>query len=440
MKVAALSLEQAPPISVPLRFFLSVPVFGVLAGGLLAWVGADALASRWTPAMLAVAHLLGLGVLGMAMIGALFQLLPVLAGVPVARARGLAGAVHVAWLIGAIALPLGLWDGSAAWIRLALVALALAGGGVLAVIGRGLWLARSQHASVRGLRLALLGLAATLALGLVLAAGHGFRQLPLPRVPWTDVHVAFAWLGWVASLIAAVALQVVPMFQMTPEYPPALQRWLAGVVLAALALAAALAPLTTRWIWALAPAVLALSLFAATTLRLLARRRRKRGDASLIFWRLGMASGLAAAAAWLALPWLPPAAGGDPALWPGLLFFAGFSISVLCAMLYKIVPFLVFLHLQQRIGASPALRQREFPPSMNAVLSPAAASAHLYLHALALAIFAIALLVPGPWLRLAGLTWATAFATLGWNLGQALRRYRAQQQRLDGLEASSGDA
>lgn len=34
-----------------------------------------------------------------------------------------------------------------------------------------------------------------------------------------------------------------------------------------------------------------------------------------------------------------------------VLFIAGFALSVMCGMLYEIVPFLAFLHLQQRIGA-----------------------------------------------------------------------------------------
>jgi hypothetical protein len=43
-----LSFEQAPPISVPFRFFLTAPLFGMAAGLLLLWQGPAALASRWT--------------------------------------------------------------------------------------------------------------------------------------------------------------------------------------------------------------------------------------------------------------------------------------------------------------------------------------------------------------------------------------------------------
>lgn len=46
---ASLSLDQAPPISVPFRFFLTAPLFIFCAGLLLLIYGPDALISRWSP-------------------------------------------------------------------------------------------------------------------------------------------------------------------------------------------------------------------------------------------------------------------------------------------------------------------------------------------------------------------------------------------------------
>ncbi|MCK7498192.1 MAG: hypothetical protein MZW92_51665 [Comamonadaceae bacterium] len=48
-----IAFDQAPPIAVPLRFFLTAPLFGCLAGLLIAWSGGDVLASRWSGAALA---------------------------------------------------------------------------------------------------------------------------------------------------------------------------------------------------------------------------------------------------------------------------------------------------------------------------------------------------------------------------------------------------
>ena len=59
---AGLPFEQAPPVSLPLRFFLTAPLFLLAAAGLIV-LSPDALASRWTPQALALTHALTLGFL-----------------------------------------------------------------------------------------------------------------------------------------------------------------------------------------------------------------------------------------------------------------------------------------------------------------------------------------------------------------------------------------
>ena len=80
---AALSFEQAPPLTVPIRFFATAPWFGVAAGLLLLWQGPEALASRWSPATMALTHLMTAGLMLQGMCGALLQFVPVEAGEPV---------------------------------------------------------------------------------------------------------------------------------------------------------------------------------------------------------------------------------------------------------------------------------------------------------------------------------------------------------------------
>ena len=71
MNSAQLSLDQAPPFSVPLRFFVTAPLFAIAAALVLLWYGPAALDSRWTPAVLAITHLMTLGFVVMVMSGAL---------------------------------------------------------------------------------------------------------------------------------------------------------------------------------------------------------------------------------------------------------------------------------------------------------------------------------------------------------------------------------
>ena len=64
-----LQLTRSPPFSVPLRFFLTAPLFGIAAAALIAWGGGEALVGRWSPQVLAITHLLTLGFMAMVMIG-----------------------------------------------------------------------------------------------------------------------------------------------------------------------------------------------------------------------------------------------------------------------------------------------------------------------------------------------------------------------------------
>lgn len=103
---ALLSYDQSPPITAPFRFFLTAPVFGVLAGLLLVWSGPNAFLSRWTPEALALTHLITAGFMLQVMLGALIQVLPVVAGANMARPLLVASLVHAAITLGGLVLPL----------------------------------------------------------------------------------------------------------------------------------------------------------------------------------------------------------------------------------------------------------------------------------------------------------------------------------------------
>ena len=100
----ALSFEQAPPISVPYRFFLTAPLFGVVAGLLLTWFGPAALASRWSSGALAMTHLLVVDFMLQAMCGALLQFVAVAAGANIWRPQLVAAVVHPLITAGAVLL------------------------------------------------------------------------------------------------------------------------------------------------------------------------------------------------------------------------------------------------------------------------------------------------------------------------------------------------
>ncbi|HNB90459.1 MAG TPA: permease, partial [Plasticicumulans sp.] len=233
---AGLSYAASPPLALPLRWFLSVPVFGALAGGWLLWAGPAVMAGRWQPQALAYVHLLALGVLLSAMLGALIQLLPVLVGAPLRRAAPIAAGVQALLLPGIVLFAGGLGTGTAPLVRFgsALLLCALL---VYAAAALPAW-RRSPRSgeSARTIGWAGLSFLIAAALGFTLAAGHGWAGVPLLR-RLTDLHAGWALIGWVGLLVAAVAWQVVPMFSITAPYPLWLRTGLAPVSVAALGLA-----------------------------------------------------------------------------------------------------------------------------------------------------------------------------------------------------------
>ena len=351
MNATGLSFEQAPPVDVPLRFFLTAPGFLVLAAALLLWQGPEAFASRWLPAMLAATHLLTLGFMAQVMLGALLQMLPVVVGVVVPRPRLTAMLIHVPLTLGTLALIVAFLSGVSGWFQIAGWLLGLGFGVALTAIHLALWRAPVANGTVIALRCALGALLVTVGLGLLLGGYFGWGW-SLPVVALTNLHAVWGLVGWTVLLVAGVAYQVIPMFQMTPPYPSGFVRGFAPLM-TALLVAWSIFLLGGWETAALATGVmlaLGLVLFAAATLYLLARRRRKINDPTLTYWRISLVSLLAGALLWLATPWVPALAHAPQVeLLLGTLLIFGFAVAVINGMLYKIVPFLAWFHLQAQL-------------------------------------------------------------------------------------------
>lgn len=419
---ALLSLEQTPPLAVPLRFFLTAPLFGVAAALLALWIGPGHMGSRWQPGVLAFTHLLTLGYLAMVMFGALFQLLPVLVGVRLRWPLPTARAIHLLLVLGTLLLVTAFITDADGWFAVAAVVLTLALGGFILVIGHALWNACSVHDTVCAMKLAVTSLGVTLLLGVLLVLAHVGSDFA-PRDLLIDLHLAWGLLGWVGLLLAGVAYQVVPMFQITAEYAPRLRRWLPWAVLLLL-IAWSLSFLhlpALAWLPGMGLAAV-FSVFALVTLQLQRRRLRRLPDVTVDFWYLGLACMLAAAGLWLLQQWLPQLMRTQWFhLWWGVLVLVGSGGAVISGMLYKIVPFLIWLHLNNRMQA--AGRWQGDLPTMRQVIAERQARHHLHLH-----LAATVLLLPGiVWPVLfypALLTLAAAFAVQWWNLLGAVRTYR----------------
>ncbi|MCX7174355.1 MAG: hypothetical protein NT159_10615 [Proteobacteria bacterium] len=420
-----LSFEQAPPISVPYRFFLTAPWFGVTAGLLLAWLGPDALESRWSPGALALSHLLTVGFMLQVMCGALLQFIPVATGGNVWRPRWVASLVHPIVAIAALCLAFGFALSQPLLIQIAVPLFAAGLGGFIAVVSFSLLRTPAHGMTIHVLRLALFGLAVTLILGIALASALGWQadgQASWSLVLISNVHAAWGLGAWALMLVIGVSYLVVPMFQLTPSYPAWLTRTVPFGILVAIGLWSLQlgvdGELVQSWLSVVAlGGMLLAGLYAGTTLWLQALRRRRLTDITFVFWRGAMLALLGFVASWIALE-VFPVLGEHPraAIWLGMLALPGVFVSVISGMLYKIVPFLNWLHLQ-RLGGLKVL-----PPNIKQMLAEKPMRRQMRLHFASLVLLLGAVLWP-PLTSLAGLSFAVSFLWLEWNLVGAVRRY-----------------
>lgn len=421
-----ISLDNAPPLAAPLRFFLTAPLFLALAGLLLAVAGPEIFASRWMPGTLAMVHLITIGFMLQIMVGALIQVLPVVAGADLRRPLLVAQLVHVGLTFGALLLAAGFLVGSPLLLKLAALLLAAGIGLFLANAAWALLGLTSTSPTIRGLKLSLLGLTGVAGLGVTLALGlsHGW-SLPYPEL--TDLHAGWGLGAWAGVLLAAMAYVVVPMFQLTPGYPARPSWWfpplLLGLVLLWSVAAAAGWPQLARFgQGALALAGLA---FAGLTLRLQLQRRRARADATSRYWQAGLLAALAALAMLLVATLWPTVA--EYAAWTPLfaiLLIAGAFVSFIAGMLYKIVPFLTWMHLQQGMQFGVPV------PNMNRLLPDLAMQRQMRAYLAALVLLAVAAFLPEWLARPAGAMLTVAGGWLWWNLIEAALRYRQHAQAI----------
>jgi hypothetical protein len=384
-----LQIKQSPPISIPFRFFLTAPIFLFLIAVVLLWRGPEAMQYRLSPAAIAVTHLFTLGFMSMVMLGALLQLLPVVAGAPVTSSRLIGSVTHLAVTVGTLSLCAGFLFTEPNFVRTGMVLLVI--GFMVFAIAVGAALLRSpiRNALVGSIKFSVAALVLTISFGTALASSHAWN-VGLPNEALRYLHPAWGLLGWGALLAMGVAFRVVPMFQLTSRYPSWLTRTLPPIIVVLLMLWS-----TMLWMddgAPLFPVILAagitaaFAIFAVTTLLMQHRRKGGQLDITVYFWQLGMASLLIATVAALFNISLPDVLFQSDFLdtFIGVVILFGFFGSIINGMLYKIVPFLVWF----RMHAVAAQNRRL--PNVKAIIPERRQRLQLMIHVTALLLLSAA--------------------------------------------------
>jgi hypothetical protein len=436
---AGLSLDQAPPLSIPMSFFLTATGFVALAGILLLVEGDGALASQWVPTTIALTHVGTFGFLATIMMGALYQMTPVVAGARVPAIR-LAHVVQALACTGVLLVVASFWGSvpvPGVW-GFGLMALALV---LFAVpVGIALFRVEAHNQTVRGMRLSLVAFCLLGGLGVAMSHGWGggsggSSSFPGNRSLWVMAHLGIAFIGWIGGLLSAVSWQILPMFYLATSPSRRIQRAVSLMIASTMCMVAvgpALEPLagleTARW-WVAAAALpggLAVWLLhPITSLHALARRRRRRVDPSVRFWQASM--GIAPLCG---IGLLGVHLSDDPriALATGWVVVWGWAGLVVHGMLTRITPFLVWFHrFSHLIGQQPV-------PPLRRMLPDRWTNQALVLHLGTLATGLLAIAIGGATLsRITGVGMVLTALLLGRTLVFLLRL------RPTSTAASSGD-
>lgn len=369
MKTLAPRVQPEPPPSggrVPLVDGARLPLVFIGGGLFASAIGvAGLVALSWGeplpylhPYWVGLAHVWLPGFLLSVCLGASYQLMPVVLGVPLRAGLPSLWAHAVAHGLGMIALAGGLASGR-------YVVAGFGGVAILAGVARFLVAtlatfaaSRRRDAAAWSFPFAAVWLFVTVAAGLLLAANRHAPFLPLSALDLLRAHAHLGLAGYFLSLLQGVTFQLVPMFTMGAAARP---RWaMAGL----LATQAGLPLLAGGLAWGgmgatRAGALLVLAGMVAGGFALAATlrtRRRRALDPGVRAFLAGLAV-LALAAAWgvlLAFD-LGPADRVTEATWVyGLLVVAGGLGLAVPGMLCKILPFLVWMKAYgPRVGREP---------------------------------------------------------------------------------------
>ena len=228
----------------------------------------------------------------------------------------------------------------------------------------------------------------------------------------SDIHSVGAVFGFAGILVIGVAYQVLPMFYVTKPFRRFFTAFVVPLIVMGLLLWAALnivAP-SSAWIGKLIVMLFFLA-FASSVWKKMKRRRRPVSDVTSWYWYLGASSLSVGVFLWMA----NELSMNDYTTLIAVLIGGGFLLSVITGMLYKIVPFLVWFHL----NASGYMTI----PTMRELINEKLAKFQFALFVTTLLLFAAAFWVP-TFTKIGAITFLLSMILLEINLLLPLKSYR----------------
>ncbi len=387
-----LSLDQAPPIGVIFRLFFVASLFGVLSGIFILLYGVD-IFDLSSIGAITIVHTLTLGVMASFMLGALFQMLPVIGGVVISAPVGWSWTIQILFVFGLISLLLAFNLPQFSYLFIyASILLGLSLLGAIVLMGNRLLLVAHHTSSSRGMLFALVAFGVTIFLAIYLSLSLAGVVDGIYYMQIKVAHYSFGLFGWITLLIFSISFQVIEMFYVTPPYPSLVGKYLPLTLFVILIFS-----IFMPFIGGIMMSILLIS-FSLLTLYRLSQKKRPLADATIWFWRLGLTSLIvsmlfAIAYKIFSLDWINSISS---------VAFVSFALSIIFAMFYKIVPFLTWFHLNAQ-GYYKA-------PMMHEVIHPKTAKKHFWIHSIVIISLLLSIWIT-PLIYLAG---ASTILSFGW--------------------------
>ncbi len=336
-----LSLDQAPPINVPFRFFLSAPLFGVLISLVFLFFPFVEVSNQYNHLAIGVVHLFTLGILSMIIFGSMQQMMPVLAGAVIKKAKLFANIVHPSLVLGTLGLSFSFIFEHKFLLHLGVFFLSIAFLVFFIVCIKLLFSVKYLTSTVKAMRLFAVAGLITFLLGLFLASSHISLQMNEHYLSFVNAHILFALLGFAFLLIMGVSFQVIPMFYVSLDFPKFVQNNLPLILFILLFISFVFFYFEINFLIIKIIFILITCTFGYFGLKSLNNRKRPVFDVTLWYWKFSLIMLFFSQAIWLFNIF-------ESNYILAIIFAFGFLYSLLQGMVYKIIPFLAWFHLNSK--------------------------------------------------------------------------------------------
>ncbi|MDY0326856.1 MAG: hypothetical protein RBR07_01250 [Arcobacteraceae bacterium] len=335
MNFSGLSLDQAPPIFVPFGFFITASILGIFGSFHIAFFDYSYV----------YFHFITIGFFGFVMIGALFQMFPVMIGIGVKKVLPTFYIVFFSLLLGLICFYLGYTLDN--HIFMALASLFLISGflSFCLVFLYSLFSSSTHHdATSIAMAISLIFLTLGTLFGAYILAQYYIIQNSTFIIQHS-LHINTLFFGTIFILIMGISFKIIPMFWVAKDYPIYCKKFILPLITFLVSGFILLQLFGINFDENIYYALFALPLLAfySITIRRLKNRKRRLTDYSIYFLYTGLSLGFIGALLLIAKNFITI----DSHIFLTLFGF-GCVLSYIFGLLYKIVPFLCWFHLTSK--------------------------------------------------------------------------------------------